>query len=457
MLRSGKIVLWLLAVALIILGITRGISAIAPTTPSVAANQPSMQTDPGNWPQLRYDVNGTADTNGAGINSTNVAKLTSSWTQTSPTLYASTPAVVGDTVYTTTNKSLYAYDLKTGKELWHYADVPAAPLETSSVAVDTATHMAYYGTSDVRVFAVNTETHQMVWNVQLSSDKEAYIWDSPLLVNGLLYIGISSVKDDPCIRGTIFALDPATGSIQWKYYAGDTLTVGIWASITANPAEQELLVDTGDCTNGVQNSLEDSVLALDWNSGKLLWQFRVQNHDNCDCDFAAGAVNFTYRGQPYVVAGSKYGVEYALRPPNSRGGEPTVVWSTRISGAGYLNTGAIYQPPAYRDGMIFVAGGPTTDGVCSAGAVWGLDATTGVPRWRHCTKEPEVLSNAISDDVLFIADAHAIIAYAAETGEELWSAPITGPVWGGIAIAHGSVLVGTVPGVLHAYRLPTAP
>src|SRR5262249_41476330 len=149
---------------------------------------------------------------------------------------------------------------------------------------------------------------------------------------------------------------------------------------------------------------QDSILALDWDTGAVLWQFQALHHDICDCDFAANSVNFVYAGKSYVVAGNKYGMVYGIEPPSTRTGQPKVVWSTRITGAGYLNTGAVFQPPAYRDGMIFISGGPTLDGACPKGAVWALDATTGIPRWRHCTAEPEVLSNALSDDVLFIAD-----------------------------------------------------
>lgn len=454
----------MVATLLVVAGLARAIALFSYEQPGETARQPpvaSTSSDPADWALSRYDVGGSAYTAAAGIDAGNVGQLSERWAYTSDKPFSSTPAVVGDVVYTTTGKSLYAFDLHTGKPLWHFDNIPNpyGSLLTSAVSVDLSTHMAYYGTPDARVYAVNTETHRGVWNVQLGDPaRGAFIWDTPLLVSGKLYIGLASHEDDPCNRGAVFALDTATGRTLWTHYlvSDAKLGGGVWASITANTAERTLLVATGYCEGTRAMEEQDSVLALDWDTGATRWQFHALYKDTCDCDFAAGAVGFNYSGRSYVVAGNKYGVVYAFRPPASLGGQPELLWSTRITGTGYLGVGGVYQPPAYHDGLIYLSGGPTLDGVCRRGAVWALDAQTGIPRWRHCTVTQQVLSNALSNDVLFIADQNAITAYAAQTGRVLWSAPITGPVWGGIAIAHGMVLVGTVPGVLHAYALPSA-
>ncbi len=457
-------VLWALGILLVVASLARAITLFSFDQPAETASQPptlSTSTDPSDWAMSRHDITGYDYTDAAGIDSSNVAQLSQRWTYTSTKPFSSTPAVVGDVIYTTTGKSLYAFDRNTGKELWHYDDIPNrfGSLLTSAVSVDPSTHMAYYGTPDARVYAVNTETHKGVWNVQLGDPaRGSFIWDSPLLVNGKLYIGLASQEDDPCNRGAVFALDPATGKTLWTHYLVSDLTLGggVWSSITANATDRTLLITTGYCAGTTSMQEQDSIMALDWDTGAIRWQFHALNHDTCDCDFAAGAVGFNYGGQTYVVAGNKYGAVYGIHPPASPGEEPTLLWQTRITGTGYLTAGGMYQPPAYHDGLIFLAGGPTLDGACHRGAVWALDAQTGSPRWRHCTDAALVLSNALSKDVLFIGDSNSLTAYAAQTGRVLWSTPIKGPIWGGIAIAHGMVLIGTVPGVLHAFALPSA-
>lgn len=454
-------VMWVLSILLVASGIIHGLGMLTRThyATSAPVSAPAL-ADPADWPQLRYDVSGTGYTGAAGINAANVAALTERWSYQSAMPFSSTPAVVGNVVYTTTGKSLYAFDLPSGQALWHFDDLPNSygALLTSAVAVDPATHMAYYGTPDVRIYAVNTATHESVWNVQLDDPANGtFIWDSPLLVNGLLYVGISSVDDAPCVRSAAFALDPTSGRIIWTHFTtpSGTLGGGIWSSITADSDNHALLVTTGNpCPAGPSIAEDDSILALDWDTGATLWQFTAINHDTCDCDFGQGAVSFTYHGARSVVAGSKYGVEYAISPPAAPGEPPQLLWSLRLTGSGYLNTAGIYQPPTYHDGLLFFAGGPTTDGACTGGAVWAVDVETGVPRWRVCTAGQVVSPSALSNDVFFVADANAIRAFAAQTGALLWRAPLAGPVWGGIAIAHGTVLVGTVPGILHAYALP---
>jgi outer membrane protein assembly factor BamB len=454
-------VVWLLAILVVGASVLHGVASLSPSQPAGSAvSSDAAEATSSDWAQLRHTVEGTGYTSGAGIDATNVARLSEAWSYQSTKPFSSTPAIVGNVVYTTTGKSLYAFDLRTGAALWHYDDTPNpyGSLLTSAVAVDPTTHIAYYGTPDARVYAVNTQTHQGVWNVQLADPAHgAFIWDSPLLANGLLYIGTSSLEDTPCIRSAAYALDPATGAIRWTHYTtpAGTLGGGIWSSIAADPAARALLVTTGNpCPAGHSIAEDDSILALDWTTGKTLWQFTAISRDHCDCDFGEGATSFTYQGQSYVVAGSKYGVVYAVAPPSAPGQAPRLLWSLRLTGAGYLNGAGIYQPPTYHDGLLFVAGGPTTDGACAKGALWAVDVETGVPRWRHCTADQVVGPSALSGDVLFLADTSAITAFAAQTGAVLWRAAITGPVWGGVAVAHDTVLVGTVPGVLHAYTVP---
>src|SRR5215813_7386222 len=163
---------WVLGILLVVASLARALTLFSFERPAETASQPpvtSTSADPGDWAMARYDISGTAYTAGAGIDSSNVGQLSQRWTYASKTPFSATPTVIGDTVYTTTGKAMYAFDLQSGKALWHFDDIPNrfGSLLTSAVSVDPATHIAYYGTPDARVYAVNTETQQGAWNVQL--------------------------------------------------------------------------------------------------------------------------------------------------------------------------------------------------------------------------------------------------------------------------------------------------
>lgn len=454
-------VTWATAAALVALALIGALSGALRSDAATATGAIGGVPASGDWTQYRYDLAGTGANPYAGISTANIGRLALRWQFGPLGEFASTPAIVGNVVYAINNKSLYAFDLTTGKALWHFDNLPNAygAVLSSSVAVDPAAHMAYYGTPDARVYAVDTRDGHGVWNVQLGDPAHgAFIWSSPLLANGKLYIGLASHEDNPCIRGAAFALDPATGATIWRrdmVPAGE-LGGGVWSSLTAIPTAGQVIVTTANPCEGTKvPALEDAIVALDWNTGTPIWQYQALHNDSCDCDFGQGAVSYLLDGRQYVVAGNKYGVVYGVAPPASAGSAPRLVWSTRISGAGYLGTAGVYQPPTYSDGRVFVAGGPTLDGACRA-ALWALDARSGSPLWRVCTSGQVVAASAISHDVLFVAETGVLKGYDVATGRVVWSAPLGGPQWGGVAIVGNAVVVGSVQGMLRVYALPAS-
>jgi outer membrane protein assembly factor BamB len=441
-------------------------SANPPTpTPGIPAGN--------DWTQYRFDTSGTGTNPEDTITSATAPLLTSHWTDGGifgGHAFESTPAVYEGVIYVTNGDSLLALDLTTGRELWHYDDNPPSKLGSlsSSVAIDPQTGVAYFGTTDARAVAVNTMTHQLLWQVRLGpATPLGYIWSSPLLVHGRVYIGLASRDDHPCVRGAAYALAPDTGQTVWVHYTvpASELGGGVWSSMVADPDEQAVLVTTGNpcdapetapVQGGASDADQNAILALNWDTGASLWRYTaVSNDSGEDLDFGQGAVTFTDQGQKYVVAGNKLGVVYALTPP-AGGKTPAVAWTRTISQAGFLGQGGIFTPPTYRNGIVYVAGGPSPDGGCPKGAVWALRARTGAVLWRQCTAGQVVGAPSITGDVLFVGQHLAVVAYAAATGKILWHGAINGDVWGGVTVSHGFVILGTVVGNsrLYCFALP---
>ncbi|HEY7833130.1 MAG TPA: PQQ-binding-like beta-propeller repeat protein [Ktedonobacterales bacterium] len=444
-------------------------TATVPPTPSPTPGLPGND-----WTQYRYDIAGTGDNPEDLISTADAPGLATRWlvgAMFSGHAFESSPAVYHGTVYITNGNSLFAFDLRTGKYRWQFDVAPPTnlPQISSSVAIDPSTDIAYFGTPDARVLAVSLTTHQQVWQVTLGAASQgAYIWSSPLLVNGLVYFGLASHNDHPCVRGAAFALDPATGHTVWVHYVvtPDRLGGGVWSSMTADPDEDAILVTTGNPCDGPEDvpveggatrADENAVLALNWNTGATLWRYTAISTDfGEDLDFGEGAVVFSVSGQKYVVAGNKQGTVYALNPPAAAGGAPHLAWSQTLSTSGAFPNGGIFTPPTYHNGVIYEAGGPTPDGVCQQGALFALNAASGAVLWRQCTAGQVVSPPSYTGGVLFVGQHMSVVAYNAATGKVLWQGAINGDVYGGVTVSHGIVLLGTVTGAsrLYAFALP---
>ena len=443
-----------------------------PTTPVLPSPSPTALPAGNDWTMYRYAVTGTGVNPEGSITTSNVAQLTLHWSNAHVQGYhpiESTPAELDGIVYFTSGHELHALDLATGKELWYYRD-PFASKEIgtlfSSVAIDPQTQLAYYGGGDGHLYAVDTRTGKGVWSVALGEKSiRSFTWSSPLLVNGNVYIGIASLDDNPCVRGGVFALNPATGVTIWSHYtarAGE-LGGGVWSSVSADPATHEIIATSANPCDapagtepqtGAVDAQQESFIAMDWNTGATVWHYAVMQYDSCDCGFPNGPVNFTYQGTKYVVAGNKNGVEYAIIPPSTRGGSPTVAWTVQLARLNFYGSGGVYEPATYGNGMIYVASGPTPDGACPHGAVWALRAASGARVWRQCTVRQVVSASMLTGGVLFVPVQDHLMAYSAASGQVLWKASQPGKAWGGVSLARGFVLSGSVAGTIYCYSLP---
>ncbi len=448
------------------------VSARNVTTPAPTATPGLL---PGNdWMQYRYDSAAYGASPEHTITSAMAPGMVQRWVTGGifgGHSFESTPAIYNGTIYLTNGDSLIALDLRTGKELWRYNDSPASksPNLSSSVAIDSQTGIVYYGTTDARVFAVSIVTHQSVWQVSLRQGGAGYIWSSPLLVHGLVYIGLASQDDHPCVRGAAYALNAATGKTVWVHYTVSATQLGgsVWSSITADADAHAVLVTTGNACDypantpvqgGESNADQDAILALNWDTGATIWRYTaVPNDAGEDLDFGQGAITYTLHGRKFVVAGNKLGKMYALNPPTS-GNVPSLAWSRAIAIPGFFGEGGIYTPPTYQNGIIYVAGGPTPDNTCKQGAIWALRAETGDVVWKQCTTSQVAGPPSITGDVMLVGMREKVVAYNTLTGKVLWQGALNGDVWGGVSISHGYIVVGTVTGNsrLYCFGLPTS-
>ena len=291
--------------------------------------------------------------------------------------------------------TVYALDAATGCRWWSFK---ASATVKTAISVGNQGTAAFFGDTNGFVYAVKVADGSLVWKVQPGAHPAARITGSPLLVGDRLYVPISSGEEGasadplyPCctFRGSVVALDAATGNQIWRAYTIADVPkptrkgpqgvqywgpsgAAVWSSPTADLKRHAIYVATGNNYSDPPTATSDSVIAFDIRTGKKLWsrQFTAKDmwnsgcvaekKDNCpaqpgdDYDFGSPPVLKPVGGgrRDVLVLSQKSGMVYALDPDLH--GE--LVWKARIGRGGPLGGiewgGAVDRPrrlfPAFR-------------------------------------------------------------------------------------------------------------
>jgi polyvinyl alcohol dehydrogenase (cytochrome) len=237
----------------------------------------------------------------------------------------------------------------------------------------TVERLAWFGDMKANVYAVDADTGKLAWKVRVEDHPTARITGAPKLFEGRLYVPVASSEEGaggnpkyPCcsFRGSVVALDAATGRQIWKTYTISDVPqptaktpegvqrwgpagAGVWSSPTIDPKRRALYTTTGDAYTEPAAKTTDAVMAMDLDTGKIQWVVQGTENDawlagctaknptgNCpanlgpDHDFSASPILKTLPdGRRILVAGQKSGNVWAY-DPDRRG---AVVWKTALT------------------------------------------------------------------------------------------------------------------------------
>jgi polyvinyl alcohol dehydrogenase (cytochrome) len=354
--------------------------------PLLAQNTCPQNTDLGDW-SARPNWNGwgASITNarfqsaaGAQLAPNQVARLKLKWAFGFPGAKAvyGQPTVAGGRVFLGVDTgSVYSIDASTGCLYWTY-NASAAVRSAISIGPGRtpAEHLAYFGDLAGNAYALNAATGEQVWKTQVETHPAAKITGAPQLYQNRLYVPVASNEEALAVdatykcctfRGSVTALDALTGRQIWKTYvipgapkpAGKNAKGaqqftpsggGVWNSPTLDPQRHALYVGTGDAYTQPASKTTDSILALDMDTGKVLWSVQDLAGDawvvscikernapeNCpkdagpDFDFGASPILRTLpNGKNILIAAQKSGIIWA-HDPERKG---AVVWKTSVA------------------------------------------------------------------------------------------------------------------------------
>jgi polyvinyl alcohol dehydrogenase (cytochrome) len=438
----------------------------------------------------------------AGVNRENVGRLELKWAFAFPdaTRARSQPALAGGAILVGShNGSVYALDRGTGCVRWSFqaeAEVRTGIVVSPWQAGDReARPLAFFGDVVGNAYAVDALTGALAWKVSADDHPAATLTAAPTLYRGTLYVPVSSVEEASAaspryaccsFRGSLVALDAATGKEKWRTYLADKATVrgtgadgvekfgpsgvAVWNSPAIDAGRGQLYVATSDNYSAPATDLSDSIVALDLATGAIRWHYQALAGDmwnvacfsktssagpeNAGPDFGFGAAAILARasdGREYVLAGQKSGWAFAVDPDTGK-----LAWKRRV-GRGGVGAG-IYFGMAAADGRLFV---PVTDradgkdyGFPASPGLHALDIASGAFVWHApaqdvCDGKPGCdpgygsAITATSELVLTGADDGHMRIHDAATGAKLWDLDTTRafPTVNGTT-AHGGAIGG---------------
>jgi alcohol dehydrogenase (cytochrome c) len=489
------------------------------------------------WPTYNGDYSGKRFSSLRQINKQNVGMMALAWAfqtdvSTGPGL-KSTPLLVDGTLYFTEPDDIWAVDARSGRQNWHYHYRENEGLHIGQRGVGMYKDRLYFETPDAHLLCLDAKSGEVQWDVVLADVKLGY-WATmaPLIIRNHVIVGISGDFND--LHGFIDSYDPETGKRQWRWSAlpkrgepgseswpenSDAIEHGggmTWITGTYDPELNLLFWGTGNpnpvldgSTRPGDNLFTCTIVALNPDTGKLVWHFQPSPHDVHDWDAVQTPiiVDAEFRGQPrkLLLQASRNGYFFVLDRANGKAllsvAYEEINWSSAVdaegrpvakpekypSSAGTLvepdalgatnwmspsfnpDTGLLYVNSHRSFSLYYVLSSGKPEGFAGRDlSVWSqsflraIDYQTGKTRWQHDLGFGNDWAGVLSTagGVVFTADVHGnILALDADTGAMLWhtygggsvqSAPITYELDGRQYVVIGS------HGVLYAWALPEA-
>ncbi|MEA2579474.1 MAG: hypothetical protein QOE83_366 [Actinomycetota bacterium] len=391
-------------------------------------------------------------------------------------LFAS-PTVSGGVVYIGANTGLfYAVDEVSGKELWHHdlgytthkTCFGRGITSTATIAPDPSRSgqlTVYVGGGDGYLYALRATDGALVWRSRVvnigTTQNSGYIWGSPTVIGGRIYIGISSQCDKPLIRGGLRAFTQTTGALAATYWGVPSGSRGAsgWTSAASDGVDVWMTLGNGDTGDSF------AIVRLDAQTLIRQDSWVVPNTNGTDLDWGSSPTLFkaTIAGvaTPMVGGCNKNGRYYALKANDLAAGP---VWNTRLGVTGDLSAGsgaclaaAIWD---FTNQRLFVGSNKTTvAGMSTPGSVRELDPSTGAVVWaRPLAGGPIMGSPTLSGGGVIAAgtynsagSANRIYLLSAADGSVVNSIPESSSVFAQPVFADTHLFVATSAGTLTSF------
>ncbi len=469
---------------------------------------------PGSWPTYNGTYSGDRFSSLKQVNADNVKDLGLAWVYRANTgpggspfgqQIKATPLMVDGVLYFTLPDHAWAVDARTGREIWHYKWESQGGIHIGNRGVGIYENWLFFETPDNHLISLEKDTGKFRWSVQIADLAQEYFsTPAPLVVGNHVLVGVGGDSLD--VPGFLEARNPEDGKVQWRWNSepakgepgsetwpneqaashGGGMT---WMPGTYDPELNLLYWGTGN-PNPVHagqgrkgaNLWTCSIVALNPDTGKMVWYFQASPHDTHDWDNVETPVLFdgTIDGKPrkLLAQAARNGYFFVLDRTNGKSvatkpfvnlnwskgvnkdGEPIPNEDKQpaVDGALVLPAsggGTNWYPPSFdpETGLFYVSASPSysvyylTDtskdpegyggrdaGVWSQSELEALDYKTGDIKWKHVYPENGGHSGILTTagKLLLTGDPSSnAIAFNPEDGKILWHAGLAATVSNG--------------------------
>jgi len=412
---------------------------------------------------------------------------------------------VNGILYAAAINDVYAIDARDGTVLWHYYWKFRGGTSTGTRGPSMWHNYIFFELHDDWVVCLDARTGREVWKKEIAPFEQQYFsTNAPLVLGNHVLVGTGNDTDEPAF---LKALDPETGEEQWRLYstAQKPGVPGLetWANLEAakhgggtswipgsyDPETKLYYFGTGNPTpsymtgnRGEGDNLYTScLLAVNVDTGKIVWYFSASPHDTHDWDATETPIiadlpfggrmrklimQATRNGYFFVldrVTGehlltSKLGIvnnyASAISPDSplnlNKRGEPqrNPMKDALIAGALVNDDVLNYPPPTFSPdtGLFYVheqnslrityllepdpRGSMGLGGIASGGSfsygtfLDAIDYKTGKVKWRHELTNGSVGLTSTAGGVIFMSNGGALEAIRATDGKPLWHSEI---------------------------------
>jgi alcohol dehydrogenase (cytochrome c) len=344
------------------------------------------------WPTYNGDYSGRRFSTLSQINQQNVKSLSLSWifrvkvgatpgaiiggvgpmpegppTDPGVSTIKATPLMVNGILYFSTPDNAWAVDAHSGREIWHYFWKTKGGIHIGNRGMGMYGNWLFFETPDNYLVSLDARTGKERWHIEIADVKQEYFSTSaPIIVGDHIIVGTGGDSLD--VAGFLESHDPETGKLQWKWWS-EPLKKGdpgsetwpdeyamrhgggmTWAPGTYDPELHLYYLGTGN-PNPVltgksrlgDNLYTCSIVALNVDTGKLVWHFQPSPHDTHDWDAAQTPVliDGIIDGQPrkLLAQANRNGYFFLLDRTNGKSVKTapmsrTMNWSKGISSTG---------------------------------------------------------------------------------------------------------------------------
>ena len=249
------------------------------------------------------------------------------------------PLIHDGRIFVTASYSrIFAVDEKTGKELWQYEHrlpegiMPCCDMINRGAALYE--DLVIFGTLDAQLVALEQATGRVAWKEKIDDYAAGYSYSAaPLVAKGLVITGVSGGEFG--VVGRVEARNAGTGELMWtrptveghmgyiwdeegnkkengisgttnETWEGDLWKTGgaaTWLGGTYDPDTDLVYMGTGNPSpwnshhRPGDNLFSSSTLAIDPDTGKIVWHYQNTPHDGWDFDGVNEFITFDMGGK----------------------------------------------------------------------------------------------------------------------------------------------------------------